>query len=159
MSTTTLAPHPHRGYAVTKYSGHSAHGAVSFDATITLDGKTIGTVSQSGRGGCHLHRFNGQPERLAFEAYAAEFAPGQFEADDRLTDRLCDVATLNRLRTAIPFLLASDVDFFTAGAYRTLTGKPTFDQLLAGLQEARPDARIWVKDRSEFVPVADLVSA
>ena len=154
MSTATLT-HRYRGYAITGYRGHVADGAVMFDATITLDGKVIASVSQSGDGGCHLTQFTGRSERLAYEASGAEFAPGECEAIDRLTDRLCDVAALNRMRR-IPYLLAGDPDFFTTGDYRALAGKATFAQLLTALRGARPDARIWVKSRCEFVPVADL---
>jgi very-short-patch-repair endonuclease len=156
MSTPVLTCSPYRGYLLTEYSGHGGDEKDAFTATLTRNDSQVATVSNPGHGGSNLYRFAERTEEADYLAYAAEFAAGGFEPADILTDRLVAVVMLNRARV-VPILFA-DEDFFDDGRYRAFGAKVSMGDAL-GLLAGRPGAQVWVKTRSEFVSVAELLAA
>lgn len=158
MSPTSHT-HPYGGYALKAIKEMRTSDGVAFTATLTLDGKPLGTVENTGRGGCNLYRLSTHAEHQAFLAFTKTLDPDTFEADDALIERLFLVAQLNKARTVV-FILDGD-DPFTTGAYRHYKSDVSLDEALRhltgpGYNHKRP--KVWVKARNEFVPAAELVA-
>jgi hypothetical protein len=82
----------------------------AFSATIYLDGRRAGRVTNRGTGGCNHYEFDSPAKRDAFEAYARAWAEENGETgevEDALIDQLCEDYELRRL--ARPALAAGAV--------------------------------------------------
>ena len=162
MTTTTTTPLG--GYALTSHKDEGGEETPRFTAYITKDGKKVIHVSNDGRGGSHHYRAVSddwaafRQHEAQFNAFATEWNKdseyaGHEDGDD-LVYRLIDVAVLNRKR-AVFFELDTD-DFFNEGTARTLGAGVTYEQTLSHLRAQYGDrARIWNKQRCEFLPVAE----
>jgi hypothetical protein len=91
MSTKTT----HSGYALSGYTSMRGDETIAFRATLTLDGRALGEVSNDGRGGSNLYRLTDPAEHEAFLAFATALDPGSFEPDDALIERLIVIRTVN----------------------------------------------------------------
>lgn len=149
------------GYALSGYTSMRGDETIAFRATLTLDGRALGEVSNDGRGGSNLYRLTDPAARKAFLAFATALTPESFEPDDALIERLIVIRTLNRSH-CVAFLLEGD-DPFVKGTYHTFQATTSFadavDHLVHWPRTGSFVPSIWVNDRSEFVPVAELASA
>lgn len=147
------------GYSIKGYREAGGDETTMFSATLTRDGAEVARVSNSGTGGCHMFTFRDRVERDRWAALAERLLPSRFEPQDELFDRLLTVAQFNRARS-VAFIF-DGMDPFEDGQYRAYSSKVTFDEAvrhLSGPGFAGKNPKVWVKSRSEFVPVADLVS-
>lgn len=132
--------------------------AVAGPATLARDGVPVATVHLNPDGGHHRYEFT-DPAAADYLRFADQIAPNALEPDDVLTDQLLVVDDLNR-STAVIFTL-DEGEFFATGAFRTYGPDVPFDDVVAMLTGAhRPGGDViplvWVKDRSQFVPVTEL---
>ena len=160
--TATTTTKPYGGFAIKGYREHGGEETVAFTATLTLDGKPVASVRNDGRGGCNLFTFQVREAVPQWEALARELFADRFEPEDRLFERLHLTGQLNRAR-AVAFIYDGMEPFDAAdGRYRTFRKDVTFaDALryLSGPGHAEKNPRVWVKERSAFVAVTDLVGA
>lgn len=160
MTATTTKPYG--GYAIKGYRALGGEETVAFTATLTRDGKPVATVRNDGCGGSNLFRFLSSADWAPWSALAQEMFPGQFEPEDRLFERLHLIGQLNRARTVAFIYDGMDPFEDEDGRYRSFRQGVTFrDALryLSGPGHADKRPSVWVKDRSQFVPVADLLDA
>lgn len=143
-------------YAVKSYREAGGEETVCFDAQLTLDGKVVASVRNSGTGGEHIFRFAPGADEQAFYAHAQSQIDEEYLAVDEFFDYLINVSILNKSR-CVSFLL-DDEDYFGNGRYSRFGSKVSFEDavLLLKHQHAAQNPRIWVKDKSAFVAVTDL---
>lgn len=157
MTATTT---PLGGYAIKGYRANGGQETVAFTATLTRDGKPVASVRNDGTGGCNLFTFQVRDEAVRWAALANETFPDQFEPEDRLFERLHLTAQLNRARTVA--FIYDGMDPFFGGDYLAFRSNVTLEaavRFLSGPGHAQKNPRVWVKERSEFVPVAELAIA
>lgn len=159
--TATATTKPYGGFAITGYREHGGEETIAFTATLTRDGKPVASVRNDGRGGCNLFAFQVREAGDAWTALARASFPDEFEPEDRLFERLHLVGQLNRART-VAFIVDGMDPFTPPGHYRSYRKDVTFEdalRFLSGPGFAGMNPKVWVKARSEFVPVTDLVGA
>jgi len=132
----------------------------AFSATVYLDGKRAGRVTNHGNGGCNLYDFDSREQRDTFMAYARAWGAdndASVEPEDALIQQLCeDDECRKRGRRALAAGAVGLVVVYQKPVWFTdapRTGKPAFyDELilvpvLKGEKPedaaARYDAEVW----------------
>lgn len=129
----------------------------AFYAEIKLNGKTIGEVSNDGRGGCDRYDFKDRESREAFTKGAQEAMgnAGQ-EIEDQFVTRLFLTHGLNAVRTGLVGV-ASAEDYWENGRY-TVYKKAgvSKEDIIKAVKDKYPDRIVWNKETQEFVPARTL---
>lgn len=113
------------GLKSVKISQHLSQETTAFSATVTLDGKNIGTVRNDGHGGSHVYLWDDRQAGIALEEWAAtqelEF---KFEKLDQIVDRLLQAHEQGRVKKRLAKLCQKEVLFRLkgdqAGRWRSL---------------------------------------
>lgn len=131
----------------------------AFYAEIKLNGKTVGDVSNDGRGGCDMYSFKDRESRELFTQTAKEVMgdkePG-LEIEDAYVTRLFLAHTLNSVRTGLVGV-ASAEDYWENGRY-TVYKKAgvSKEDIIKAVKAKHPDRIVWNKETQEFVPAHTL---
>lgn len=155
-----------RVFAFTSLKSFYGRDSEGYSATVTRDGKKIGTVVDEGNGGAPFLQIT----PADFKAFMVE-ARSFFSATEPLSDSFIEetycailsmAATINRKR-AIIASSNRDGDRLGDGVYMTITGgsKDLVNVAAYLLSDksgvASDEPRLWVKAQTKFVAAADLV--
>jgi len=128
----------------------------AFAATIYLNGKRAGYVSNDGHGGCNRYDFADREQREAFFAYAKEWGEandGGIEPEDALIAKLCEDITLAKQARGLAKKGAVAVVLIEKGPvwFGEKTGKPDYygDCYLLGLPAGQDPAAAAASEGAE----------
>ena len=151
-------PRPTKGYAIKSYREIPSRCGFAFHATLTLNGKKIGEVSNDGNGGGDFYQFTNRADQDAFDAFAKEWNAGTelagYGDSDQFVSHLILGDELNR-KKLIPFHTTQH-HYAETGQYSQFQGVsdlPTLVKILSGPKWADQDPHIWVREMGDFVPL------
>lgn len=166
----TTNPRPTSGYAITGYKQVMGRDGYAFQATLTLNGKKVLSVSNDGNGSSNDYRpLNADGYKtLAKDLSAAEAAAnlwaagteweGYVEVIDLFVDELIEIARLNRKRSWV--VMFDDEDYFGDCTAFEASGNVPLARLLQDLsrpQNAARTPRVWDKTTSTFRLASDML--
>ena len=122
----------------------------AFTATIMLDGKSVGSVENSGRGGSNLYWFNTPADMWAYEIQATTLFPKEVsEVSDCFLNHLILLFEANRIRGIVA--VTSEYDFLETGRYLSFKTGTDISALKTHLLQTRGvPYLVWDKKSYSF---------
>jgi hypothetical protein len=140
-------------FALTSLKTLATSRGEAWTASITLNGKKVGTVEQRGVGGSNFYHFTKPEDREAFTAEAKRLYPEEtFEVEDTFAVDLSMLAEFARKRS-VTFYFATETDDIYGRQFRGFKSGVTFEQAREYLRtkEAAKKPYVFSKESGRFV--------
>lgn len=158
MSSDTIRAAMQTGYRLTNVETYPlmSEETTAYSATITKDGRPIGTIRNDGRGGADLPRFNTAADRKDYETAAKAADPAEDEpwaTEEAFAGNLLTHALMAReveAEQGTVFQRPEDGDWLDTLTFRV--SRHPREAMMAALRQ-REGWRIWDSEAGDFQPV------